>query len=142
MHRFFSGGANGKYNQQDHVYEFTWKPAHIDWYSSAGKGQEFTLKSEEALYMDIPDYVQCMPDRGMQTEVRINLWNSQGAFQPTSMAYDDIVEIVITNFTFIPLNETELLYVADGGFCTKHCQCNYPTSTCEGGICTAASSSS
>ena len=125
--------------QQNHLYEFTWAPGQIDWYSTAGGEQQFTLKTVESLYMNIPDYVQCMPDIGKQTEVRINLWymKEDGGYPVSFESPNDVVEVTITNFEFIPYEGVP--YVEDGDYCSKQCQCNLETSSCERGICTAKS---
>jgi hypothetical protein len=132
MHRFFSGGP-GVLEQSPHQFAFTWNPGRIDWFSTAGGGQSYALKTEEALYRDLTDYVQCMPDRGGDTEVRINLWNMLGAQQPVGLRDTDLVEVVIDNFSFTP---SDLEYVEVGGYCSKHCQCDPSVASCISGICT------
>jgi hypothetical protein len=48
------------------------------------------------------------------------------------MLDSQVVEVVIDNFSFTPSN---LQYVVDGGYCTKHCHCD-EASMCVNGICT------
>jgi hypothetical protein len=140
MHRLFTGDAEatdaqGKYKQGGQVYSFLWNPGQIDWSSTAGDAgnNQFSLKSEEAVYRNVPDYIQCMPDRGGNTEVRINLWNFLGAVPPAGLSSAARVEVVIDNFTFEPSSEA---YVPDGGICTKHCHCQVGVSQCVHNICT------
>jgi hypothetical protein len=124
MHRLFSGKdpatPEGKYSQGGHVYGFTWNPGHIDWITSAGgpENNRFVLKTEEAVYRNTPDYVQCLPDVGGDTEVRLNLWNFLGAIQPSGTSS---VEVVIDGFSFTP---SGLSHIPVGAICTKHCQCS------------------
>lgn len=138
MHRLFTGDASStnaeeKYKQGGQVYEFLWNPAQIDWTTTAGSGNnEFSLKSEEAVFRNVPDYIQCLPDRGGNMEVRINLWNFLGANTPSNLVASDRVEVVIDNFSFTPSSVT---FVPDGGVCTKHCHCNMDASKCVHNVC-------
>lgn len=141
MHRLFTGRPNAssiedKYQQGGQVHEFTWNPAKINWDSTAGNynnNNVFVLKTEEALYRKVPDYVQCLPDTGKNLEIRINLWNMASASQPVGLSLTDTVEVVIDNFSFTPSSET---YVPVGGYCSKNCQCQVGVSKCVGNICT------
>ena len=104
--------------------------------SSAGEQEvnnEFVLKTEEAVYREVSDYVQCLPDRGGNTEVRINLWNSLGAAYPVGLSATDVVKVVFDSFIFVPSDET---HVPTGGICSKHCQCEMGVSSCINNICT------
>eukprot|EP00978_Attheya_sp_CCMP212_P041743 scaffold243381_cov56-Attheya_sp.AAC.2 len=132
MNRFFSGKTPKTLDQGGHLYEFTWNPGHIDWFSTSGSvmgGYTFHLKTEEALFRGVPDYVQCMPSGN--TEVRMNLWNMLGAIQPAGLSARDKVEVVIDNFSYTP---SSLTAVPNGDFCSKHCQCKIGSS-CVSGIC-------
>lgn len=123
MHRLFSGSdpasLDKQYAQGGHVHSFTWNPARIDWATSAGgsDNNRFTLKTEEAVFRNVPDYVQCLPDAGRNMEVRLNLWNFVGAVQPGGTS---VVEVVIDRFSF---TASHLTFVPVGSICTKHCQC-------------------
>lgn len=117
QYRFFSGNQGG-FRQAPHVYGFEWKPAEIQWFSSAGGGQSFIYNSQAALAANQPDYTQCMP---AQVEVRINLWDQFGSYSPPNGLQDyHSVEVVIDSFQFIP---SGLKAVPNGGVCTKDCQC-------------------
>ena len=141
MHRLFTGDPsstdiNTVYQQGGQIYRFDWNPARIDWMSSAGEQEvnnEFVLKTEEAVYREVSDYVQCLPDRGGNTEVRINLWNSLGAAYPVGLSATDVVKVVFDSFIFVPSDET---HVPTGGICSKHCQCEMGVSSCINNICT------
>lgn len=142
MHRLFSGDpdatdAESKYQQGGQVYKFDWNPGRIDWLSTAGEenvNNGFSLKTAEAVFRNVDDYVQCLPDRGGNMEVRINLWNMLGALTPAGLSSTDIVKVVIDNFTFTPSGQT---HVAVGGICTKHCQCELGAASCVSNVCTA-----
>jgi hypothetical protein len=84
-----------------------------------------------ALAANLVDNIQCLP---ADVEVRINLWNMNGAVAPSGMADNHIVEVVIDGFSYTPSN---VQGVANGQACSKHCQC-LGTSRCVNGICTAA----
>lgn len=73
------------------------------------------------------DYIQCLPNN---LEVRINLWNMADKIPDNIMDHHRVV-VVIDDFTYTPSGET---HVADGGACSKHCQCS-DTSNCLGGLC-------
>jgi hypothetical protein len=143
MHRLFTGDPtatdlNSKYKQGGQVYKFDWEPAKIDWTSTAGElnvNNGFSLKTEEAVYREVPDYVQCLPDRGGNTEVRINLWNSLGAAYPSGLSSTDVVKVVIDSFTYVPSDQT---HVQAGGICSKHCQCEVGVAQCIHNVCTVA----
>ena len=75
--------------------------------------------SAMALELGLEDYMQCLPNPAM--EVRINLWSFEGASTtPMEMSDDEMVEVVIDNFTYTPSGETG---VVDGGSCSQDCQC-------------------
>jgi hypothetical protein len=140
MHRLFTGESNAtdienKYKQGGQVYDFTWNPGQIDWTSTAGSYEtnQFVLKTDEAIYRKVPDYVQCLPDTGGNLEIRINLWNMLGASQPVGLSFTDTVEVVFDNFSFVPSGQ---MHISDGGVCSKHCQCNHGVSECVNSICT------
>jgi hypothetical protein len=130
MDRFYSG-AKGTYDQGGHVYSFNWLPNRIDWETTAGGGQTFSLTSEMAQYKRVPDFVQCMPSG--YTEIRMNLWNMNGPEIPTGIAPTDTVQVVIDKFSYEPAT---VAYAADGDFCSKSCQCS-PASECWNGRCTS-----
>lgn len=141
MHRLFTGDPssadiNTIYQQGDQIYRFDWNPARIDWVSSAGEqdvNNQFVLKTEEAVYRNVPDFVQCLPDRGGNTEVRINLWNSLGAAYPVGLSATDVVKVVFDSFIYVPSDQT---HVPEGGICSKHCQCEVGVAKCINSICT------
>ena len=141
MHRLFSGedpqgAGNAKYKQGGQTYSFTWNPSVIEWGTTAGgdENNSFFLKTEEAVFRNTPDYIQCLPDVGENMEVRLNLWNMLGARQPAGLAHTDVVEVVIDNFMFVPSGET---HIPLGGICSKHCQCEATVAECRDHICTA-----
>jgi hypothetical protein len=131
MYRFFSGKKGATYDQNGHEFEFTWLPNRIDWATTAGGGQTFSLTTEEALYKKVPDFIQCMPSG--YTEIRLNLWNVNGAEIPAGLSATDHVEVVIDKFSYVA---SEVAYAADGDFCSKSCQCG-PASDCLNGRCTS-----
>ena len=150
QYRFFSGQADASTDdmemQLDHSspnwYNFTWLPGRIDWSSTAGSASvdgglhDYTLTTEEALYKGVPDYVQCMPG-SQNVEVRINLWNMLGAVHPAGLATTDVVEVVFDQIAFEPASSEAQLYLADGEFCSKTCQCS-ASSRCFNARCAAA----
>jgi hypothetical protein len=129
MYRFYSG-QGATYDQGGHTYSFTWLPNRIDWATTAGGGQQFSLTTEEALYKKVPDFVQCMPSG--YTEVRLNLWNVNGAEVPAGLEPTDTVQVVIDKFEY---ESSPVAYAADGDYCSKSCQCG-PASECLNGLCT------
>jgi hypothetical protein len=129
LYRFYSG-LGSTYNQGGHVYEFAWNPGKVTWYTDAAGGMNHSYATEDALFAGLNDYVQCLP---ADVEVRINLWNMFGNVLPIGMLDSEIVQVVIDDFSFTPSN---LQYVLDGGYCTKHCQCD-TSSMCVNGICTS-----
>jgi hypothetical protein len=143
MHRLFTGNpdasdVDSKYQQGGHVYKFDWNPGQIDWLSTAGEANVnngFVLKTEEAVYRETNDYVQCLPDRGGNTEVRMNLWNMLGPAQPAGLSSTDVVKVVIDSFTYVPSGQT---HVPEGGICSKHCQCQIGVAQCIRNVCTLA----
>jgi hypothetical protein len=127
LSRFYSGSGS-TYDQGGHVYDFTWNPGKVTWYTDAAGGKNHSYATEDALFAGLNDYVQCLP---ADVEVRINLWNMFGGVLPVGMLDSQVVEVVIDNFSFTPSN---LQYVVDGGYCTKHCHCD-SSSMCVNGIC-------
>jgi hypothetical protein len=126
--RFYSG-AGSVYEQGGHIYEFTWNPGKVEWYTDAAGGKDHSYATEDALFAGLNDYVQCLP---ADVEIRMNLWNMFGNVLPVGMLDNQVVEVVIDDFYFTPSNSE---YVVDGGYCTKHCHCG-PSSLCLNGICT------
>ena len=138
MHRFFTGDPDNeaaKYQQGGQVYSFEWNPAEIDWATTAGttENKNFVLKTEEAVFREVPDYVQCLPDIGGNIEVRLNLWNMLGNKQPAGFNSDDIVEVVFDSFSFTP---SGLTHLPVGSVCSKHCHCEIGVSECISNVCT------
>jgi hypothetical protein len=125
--RFFSGGAEGNY-QQTGIWSFAWTPNSVNWHTTAGGGQTHAYSSADANYWGVPDRVQCLP---ADIEVRLNLWNLLGTKTPTGMSDDQVVEVIIDNFTYIP---SGIRNVADGEACTQRCQCE-AGSDCINGLC-------
>ena len=118
LHRFSTKDENGDFQQAPQEYSFTWNPAEIAWDTTAGSGVDHFYSSEQAATLGLEDYVQCLPTN---LEVRINLWNLNGTLvTPMRMSDDEMVEVIIENFSYTPTNRTG---VEDGGFCTKDCQC-------------------
>jgi hypothetical protein len=67
------------------------------------------------------------------TEIRLNLWNVNGAEIPAGLSATDRVEVVIDKFSYVA---SEVAYAADGDYCSKSCQCG-PASDCLNGRCTS-----
>jgi hypothetical protein len=130
MYRFFSG-SSGSYDQGGHKFDFTWNPNRIDWSSTAGGGQSYSLTTQLALDAGTPDYIQCMPSGNV--EIRLNLWNSLGPIAPAGLASTDVVEVVFDDVSYTP---SGLSFAADDDFCSKDCQCSN-ASTCVGNRCRA-----
>jgi hypothetical protein len=140
---FFSGQSDATdqalqldHGARPHWYNFSWTPGRIDWSSTAGGGDgvhDFALTTEEALYKGVPDYVQCMPG-STNVEVRLNLWNMLGSRQPVGLGATDYVEVVFDKFVFEP---SDKLFLENGEFCSKSCQCNLAASSqCVNAVCT------
>jgi hypothetical protein len=127
--RFYSGSGS-TYDQGGHVYDFTWNPGKVTWYTDAAGGKNHSYATEDAIFAGLNDYVQCLP---ADVEIRMNLWNMFGSVMPVGMSANQVVEVVIDDFSFTPSN---LEYVMDGGYCTKPCQCD-ASSTCVSSICVA-----
>jgi hypothetical protein len=125
--RFYSG-TGSTYDQGGHIYEFTWNPGKVTWYTDAAGGKDHSYATEDAIFAGLNDYVQCLP---ADVEVRMNLWNIFGSAMPVGMSDNQVVEVVIDDFSFTPSN---LEYVVDGGYCTKACHCD-PSSMCVNDIC-------
>jgi hypothetical protein len=125
----FNSGAGSTYDQGGHVYDFTWNPGKVTWYTDAAGGKNHSYATEDAIFAGLNDYVQCLPT---DVEIRMNLWNMFGSVLPVGMLDNQVVEVVVDDFSFTPSN---LEYVMDGGYCTKHCHCG-PSSLCSNGICT------
>jgi hypothetical protein len=128
LYRFYSG-ADSTYEEGGHIYEFTWNPGKVTWYTDAAGGKNHSYATEDALFAGLNDYVQCLPT---DVEIRMNLWNMFGSVLPVGMLDNQVVEVVIDDFSFTPSN---LEYVLDGGYCTKHCHCSL-SALCVNGICT------
>jgi beta-glucanase (GH16 family) len=125
--RFYTG-TGSTYDQGGHLYEFTWNPGKVTWYTDAAGGENHSYATEDAIFAGLDDYVQCLP---ADVEIRMNLWNLFGSVTPVGMSDDEVVEVIIDDFYFTPSN---LEYVVDGGYCTKPCQCDV-SSSCVNGIC-------
>lgn len=119
--RYSSGGQGGN------VYEFTWNPNEIVW---SAHDRSYTYSTDIALASCSEDYIQCLPNN---VEVRINLWNMLDKI-PDNLDDTQRVVVVFDNFSFTSSGET---HVADGGSCSKHCQCS-ASSSCASGICVAS----
>lgn len=129
-YRFWTG-PNETMDQGGHVYQFTWNPTQVLWYTDANGGQELEYTTEQAIKEGLTDRIQCLP---ADVEVRINLWNVLGTNAPMDMEDGHVAEVVIDGFTFTP---SGVAGVADGEYCSKHCQCSGDGSLCVNGICTA-----
>ena len=132
LRRFFSGTGTGStsLNPGGHIYEFAWNPGKIDWYSTAGGGQSHTYDTKTSILNGYEDFIQCLP---ANIEIRINLWNSNGATAPSGLSDRHKVEVAIDKFTFTPSGVSA---VPNGGYCSKHCMCS-TNSRCVNGICVA-----
>ncbi|CAB9505198.1 Hemolysin-type calcium-binding repeat (2 copies) [Seminavis robusta] len=118
MYSFSTALDDGTFQQAPHSYSFTWNPGAITWETTAGGGVDHFYTTEQAVVMDEEDYIQCLP---ADVEVRINLWSLGGALAaPMEMADDEMIEVVVDNFSFTPTGRTG---IPDGGFCSKDCQC-------------------
>jgi hypothetical protein len=113
--RSFSGGNDGSIDHgSSHTYSFDWAPNRVDWHTTAGAGgYSHSYSTADAHYYGTPDFVQCLP---ANVEIRINLWNVLGTLTPTGMADDDVVEVVIDDFTYTPSKQDGL---AEGEACSK-----------------------
>jgi len=118
-HRFSTKNENGDFQQAPQEYSFTWNPAEIAWETTAGvEGADHSYTTEQAITLGLDDFVQC-PSTNL--EIRINLWNLKGTLiAPMEMNDDEMVEVIIDNFTYTPTNRTG---VEDGDFCSRNCQC-------------------
>jgi Glycosyl hydrolases family 16 len=130
LRRFFSGTGTGStsLNPGGHIYEFAWNPGKIDWYSTAGGGQSHTYDTKTSILNGYEDFIQCLP---ANIEIRINLWNSNGATAPSGLSDRHKVEVAIDKFTYTP---SGLSAVPNGGYCSKHCMCS-TNARCVNGIC-------
>jgi hypothetical protein len=118
LKRFFSGGDDGSIDHgSSHTYSFDWAPNRVDWHTTAAGGYNHSYSTADAHYYGTPDYVQCLP---ADLEIRMNLWNMLGTSTPTGMADDDVAEVVIDNFTYLPSKQERL---REGEACSKSCQC-------------------
>lgn len=127
----FNTGANGinRNPGNSNIYEFLWNPGYIEWNTTAGGGVTHNYSTKENVINNVPDYIQCLP---ANVEVRLNLWNMLGStVTPTMMTTNDIVEVIIDKFEYIPSNE---IGIRDGNYCTKDCQC-LSTSKCINKFC-------
>jgi hypothetical protein len=114
-YRFWSGAGN-TLDQAPHVYQFTWLPTSMEWYTDA-QSTTYTYTTSQALGAGLEDRIQCLP---ANVEVRINLWNMNGNSRPSSMTDTDVVEVVIDDFNFVP---AAVQGAAAAQACSKDCQC-------------------
>jgi hypothetical protein len=119
MYRFFSGADGTSYNQSGHGYSFNWLPGGVYWSSTAGgiNGQTHEYTVEDSVSQHRQDYVQCLPNN---VEIRMNLWNTQGASAPDGLSVTEYVKVVIDDFQYI---ESDQKHIPAGNSCSKHCQC-------------------
>jgi hypothetical protein len=130
-YRFFSGEGD-TYQQAPHIYKFDWRPAEIEWNSSAGGGtHQFTYATRTAIDANAPDYLQCLP---ADVEVRINLWNLFGSSPPPGLEDTHRVDVVIDSFQFTPSGLTGL---PAGGTCSRDCHCD-GDAVCLSNVCLSA----
>jgi len=117
-YRFYSGVPTSL-DPGGHTYEFKWNPGKIVWSTTAGGGLNHTYETKTSIVNGVEDYIQCLPIK--QLEVRINLWNSQGAVAPSGFLDAALqVQVQIDNFSFTP---SGLTFVPSGGYCSKDCMC-------------------
>lgn len=127
-YRFFSGEGE-TYKQAPNTYKFDWRPAEIEWNSTAGGGaHQFTYATQDAIDANAPDYLQCLP---ADVEVRINLWNLFGNSPPPGLEDTHHVNVVIDSFQFTPSGLTGL---PEGGTCSRDCHCD-GDSACLSNVC-------
>jgi hypothetical protein len=131
IYRFRSSNGNSL-SQANQWYEFTWEPNKIIWTTSSGGGTYYTYSTEDSIDLGGSDRVQCLP---ANMEIRINLWNFDGAVTPMDMTTDEMVEVVISDFAYTP---SDLTHVEDGDYCSKDCQCS-SASECVQGTCMSLS---
>ena len=130
MKRFYTGAGSGQRSPGGHTYQFTWNPGEVFWYTTAGGGQSHSYSTLQTITDNVPDYVQCLPSN---TEIRLNLWSMHGTIEtPTNLGQNDIVEVIIDKFSFIP---SGLDGLENNKKCTKDCQCKKP-SKCINKVCT------
>jgi hypothetical protein len=127
-YRFYTGSNDSRNPGGNKVYQFTWLPNSIEWYTNTASGRKFTYTTQQAIAGGTEDLVQCLLSHNV--EVRLNLWNMFGVQQPTNMNDGDKVEVVISNFVFTPSNKKG---VNNGEPCTKNCQCL--SQSCQGQVC-------
>ena len=102
MYRFSTKDDEGNFQQAPQEYSFTWNPGFITWETTAGApgGTDHFYSTEQAITLNEEDYIQCLP---ADLEIRMNLWNLDGALvTPKEMSDNEIVEVVIDNFTYTP----------------------------------------
>jgi hypothetical protein len=129
-YRFFSGEGE-TYQQAPNTYVFDWRPAEIEWNSTAGGGRhQFTYATQDAIDANAPDYVQCLP---ADVEVRINLWNLFGSSPPPGLEDTHRVDVVIDSFQFTPSGLTGL---SEGGTCSRDCHCD-GSAKCLSNVCSS-----
>jgi len=128
--RSYSGATGNTYDQGGHVYDFLWNPGKVSWATDAGSGLNHSISTEDFVQNGNIDYVQCLP---ADVEVRMNLWNGDGNIAPSGLSDTERVAVVIDNFAFTPSGER---FVAEGEYCSKHCQCSNDESVaCVEGRC-------
>jgi hypothetical protein len=124
----FSTASNGVISEAPQMYQFTWLPTSVAWYSTANGGQNLLYTTQQALSAGQTDLIQCIPST---IEARISLWSIGGStIAPVGMNSNQYVQVVIDNFTFNPANVTG---VASGQVCSKNCQCL--SGSCQNAVC-------
>jgi hypothetical protein len=115
--RDWTGGSLNQRQQSGHTWKFTWNPGVIVWTTSAGGGITRRYSTAKELAAGRADFVQCMSPN---VEIRMNLWNMFGMNTPTGMTTNQMVEVVIDDFSFTP---SGLTGIPNGRPCSKACQC-------------------
>lgn len=129
--RFYSGSKQSEYNQGGHWYNFTWDVDRVELGTSSGIPGEnnYTITTGKAVEEGREDFIQCLPQVGL--DVRVNLWSQFGTNAIEGLDETDVVEVVMDNFVYTPIDPVLLLQ--EGEICSKDCQCN-GTLTCEESI--------
>lgn len=115
----FQTGTGSSFQQAQRIYSFTWLPDKIFWQTSyqGNVTDSFIYRASEAHQRFEEDAIQCLPKN---VEVRINLWNVNGASAPNSLSETDQVIVVIDKFEFSPSPQD---YIFPRESCSKDCQC-------------------